>query len=83
MSPARRKTKGRGRSKPTRMILFLAAGLAIATLVLWSLITAGPTAPGAPGSGDEAPAGEIGDASREQLRQILRQADDTDRPEAR
>jgi hypothetical protein len=83
MSPARRKAKGQGRDKPARMILFLGAGLAIATLVLWSLITAGPTDRGAGGSGGEPPSGEIGDASREQLREILRQADDVDRPGAR
>lgn len=104
MSPAKRSAKTRGHPVSSRPILFLAAGLAIATVVLWSLITAGPPDPGTGGSGDAAPSsrtgdassrtgdasneigeasGEIGEASREQLREILRQADDGDRPEAR
>lgn len=65
MSPAKRRAKTRGHAVSSRPILFLAAGLAIATVVLWSLITAGPPVPGTGGSGGTATSNEFGEASNE------------------
>lgn len=82
MSRGSRHRRGRGSKKSRRPIWFALIALALGGVALWTLVgTAPPENP--PASVGAEPLGEIGDESREQLREILRSADSPDRPEAR
>lgn len=78
MSPARKSGGGRiGR------VWLLPVGLLLAAWVVWSLLTApAGRVPEEPGAG-EAPSADIGEASREALREILREADAEDEKAAK
>jgi len=90
VSPARKSagrrrrggSAGGGASGFGRMALWLLvpAGLALAGWVVFAVATAGPSAQADGETGQDA--GEIGDASREALRDILREADAEERADA-
>jgi hypothetical protein len=84
MSRGKRDRQGRkgGTTKSRHAIGYAVIALAVAALALWTLVDTAPPEV-SPATVSAEPLGEIGDESREQLREILRGADSDDRPEAR
>lgn len=84
MGSAPRHRKGQqGQAKTaTHAVLYVAIGLVLAAVALWTLVKTVPSDPGT-AAAPEAPHGEIDYESRQQLREILRGADAGDRGEAR
>lgn len=71
---------GRSKAAPAgskRLWLWVPLGVALGAWALWGLMTMGTTS-GPVSEQGAAPRGEIGDASRAQLREILRAADEED-----